>query len=169
MSDQVTDLFELSKDLQNVVAILKATITITNIGGLYKSEIDKAKIVAELATVVVSGVGKDYFDTLDKEWANHPTFRSWELTKLIAKRGSELVAQILSHIYISRSIWIDFQCKLKEITDSITKILMRMEDYRNEPLEFDYVPPDFFNDYGARAYAIEKLADEIYNQASKFR
>jgi hypothetical protein len=159
MSDQEEKLVRLKEDFLGTVACLRVIITMAHSAGRFPYRIEMIK----LAAAVVPNFGEGYFDTLGKgPVSKDPTFQHWELIRLIAEQGSELAAQVVNHGQIDQEDWINIQRKLNEIASSVIQNLTRMKTHFDTPLQFDSIISGY-----VKGRAIEKLADEVYDQAPK--
>jgi hypothetical protein len=187
MYEQGTELKELMVDFLDTVSILKGTTTIAALVVEKSSHsIDKEKIIANIAAVVIPGIENGYSDTLGKGAyiSESSMIRSWKLNQLIVRRCEKLVTQIVKHAYIRaessiKEDWENIESTLAEITDEIAGTLMSYEaclrmytEYTKESSQIHRSPESFEealstaqNDYMAHAESTEASAAKMFVRA----
>jgi hypothetical protein len=149
------------------------------------------KTIVKMANSIDLYVEEGYFTTLGKEWyiPRNERFQSWELVRLIAQQGNNLVTQIVKQADKSpvQEDWINCQHTLEQIVDSIVYTLKFLEDHCRMVIEFRakdfseleqmYGSMQSFKDtlgevwesYMANAETAEELAAEMFVQVRDAR
>jgi hypothetical protein len=188
MSDQGTQLTRLTDDFMDTVVALKRVTAVGSSFELLGSSF-QVKMITGFADLIGLPVEEGYFDTLGKKEyiSNDERFQSWELVRLVAKRGNDLVTQIVKQAKKSpvREQWVYCQQTLEKITDSIVCALSFRESYvymianyrsnSSPELEQVYGSPQSFHDftgkvadiYIAHVETAKRLAVEMFTRVGE--